>query len=87
MAKPQGHQIANLEIAIQIVAPGRQEQFLTKHRGHGAAIFTHMAMGPGDAAGMGPGDAAAAPYALSVSRGGHVSVIIGAPRTVGRAFQ
>ena len=38
---------------------------MTKHRrenltrgGHGAAIFSHMAMGPGDAAGMGPGDAA-----------------------------
>ena len=32
LAKPQGHQIANLKIALQIVAPGRQEQFLTKHR-------------------------------------------------------
>ena len=56
-----GRKIPGQRVAIQEKQADAQQKAWNKHRrGHGAAIFSHMAMGPGDAAGMGPGDAAAA---------------------------
>ena len=62
-----GWKIPGQRVAIQEKQADAQQEAWNKRRrenltrgGHGAAIFTDMAMGPGDAAGMGPGDAAAA---------------------------